>query len=82
MRDGESGFLVEEGDVDGMAKHMLRLVRIPNWPQGWGPPGGNTSRATIGLKQPRPPPFSAAGGGANGALKREKVLTVSSSPNC
>ena len=27
--DGESGFLVEEGDVDGMAKHMLRLVRDP-----------------------------------------------------
>lgn len=29
VRDGESGFLVEEGDVDGMAKHMLRLVRDP-----------------------------------------------------
>jgi glycosyltransferase involved in cell wall biosynthesis len=29
VRDGESGFLVDEGDVDGMAAHMLRLVREP-----------------------------------------------------
>jgi len=29
VRDGESGFLVDEGDVDGMAVHMLRLVREP-----------------------------------------------------
>jgi glycosyltransferase involved in cell wall biosynthesis len=29
VQDGVSGFLVDEGDVDGMAKHMLRLVREP-----------------------------------------------------
>lgn len=29
VRDGESGFLVDEGDVEGMADHMLRLVREP-----------------------------------------------------
>jgi len=29
VRDGESGFLVDEGDVDGMADHMLRFVREP-----------------------------------------------------
>jgi glycosyltransferase involved in cell wall biosynthesis len=27
--DGTSGFLVEEGDVEAMAEHMLRLVRDP-----------------------------------------------------
>jgi glycosyltransferase involved in cell wall biosynthesis len=27
--DGETGFLVEERDVDGMARHMARLVREP-----------------------------------------------------
>lgn len=27
--DGEGGFLVEEGDVDGMARQILRLVREP-----------------------------------------------------
>ena len=29
VQDGVSGFLVDEGDVEGMAKHMLRLVREP-----------------------------------------------------
>jgi glycosyltransferase involved in cell wall biosynthesis len=29
VQDGVSGFLVDEGDVDGMAKYMLRLVREP-----------------------------------------------------
>jgi len=29
VREGVSGFLVDEGDVDGMAQHMLRLVREP-----------------------------------------------------
>jgi glycosyltransferase involved in cell wall biosynthesis len=29
VRDGESGFLVDEGDVDGMTVHMLRLAREP-----------------------------------------------------
>jgi glycosyltransferase involved in cell wall biosynthesis len=29
VRDGESGFLVDEGDVDAMAECMLRLVREP-----------------------------------------------------
>ena len=27
--EGETGFLVDEGDVDGMAKHMLQLAREP-----------------------------------------------------
>jgi glycosyltransferase involved in cell wall biosynthesis len=27
--DGTGGFLVEEGDIDGMARQMLRLVREP-----------------------------------------------------
>lgn len=29
VRDGESGFLVDEGDVDAMAHRMLRLIREP-----------------------------------------------------
>lgn len=29
VQDGVGGFLVDEGDVDGMAQHMLRLVREP-----------------------------------------------------
>ena len=28
-RDGENGFIVEEGDVEGMAEHILRLARDP-----------------------------------------------------
>jgi glycosyltransferase involved in cell wall biosynthesis len=30
VREGEGGFLVEEGDVDGMADRMLRLARDPD----------------------------------------------------
>ncbi len=29
IRDGSSGFLVEPGDVQGMARHVLRLLRDP-----------------------------------------------------
>ncbi|MEE9227117.1 MAG: glycosyltransferase, partial [Acidobacteriota bacterium] len=30
IRDGSSGFLVEPGDVQGMARHVLRLLRDPD----------------------------------------------------
>lgn len=39
VRDGVSGFLVEEGDVDGMADHMLRLVREPDLAERMGAAG-------------------------------------------
>jgi glycosyltransferase involved in cell wall biosynthesis len=39
VRDGESGFLVDEGDVDGMAAHMLRLVRDPELAAAMGAAG-------------------------------------------
>jgi len=39
VRDGVSGFLVEEGDVDGMADHMLRLVREPELAERMGAAG-------------------------------------------
>jgi glycosyltransferase involved in cell wall biosynthesis len=34
--DGEGGFLVEEGDVDGMARQILRLVREPELAEKMG----------------------------------------------
>jgi len=39
VRDGVSGFLVEEGDIDGMAAHMLRLVRDPELAERTGAAG-------------------------------------------
>jgi len=37
--DGASGFLVDEGDVEGMAGHMLRLVRDPELANTMGAAG-------------------------------------------
>ena len=37
--DGVSGFLVDEGDVDSMAKHMLRFVREPELAERMGAAG-------------------------------------------
>jgi colanic acid/amylovoran biosynthesis glycosyltransferase len=39
VEDGVSGFLVDEGDVDGMAMHMLRLVRDPELAERMGVAG-------------------------------------------
>jgi len=39
VRDGVSGFLVAEGDVEGMAAHMLRLVREPGLAEKMGVAG-------------------------------------------
>ena len=39
VRDGVSGFLVDEGDVEGMAGHMLRLVRDPELANTMGAAG-------------------------------------------
>ena len=37
--DGVGGFLVGEGDVDGMADHLLRMVREPELAAGMGAAG-------------------------------------------
>jgi colanic acid/amylovoran biosynthesis glycosyltransferase len=37
--DGVSGLLVDEGDIDGMAEHMLRLLRDPELADGMGAAG-------------------------------------------
>jgi len=37
--EGQTGFLVDEGDVDGMAQAMIRLAQDPNLAQSMGAAG-------------------------------------------
>lgn len=48
--DGETGFLVEERDVEGMARHMARLVREPRLAAGLGDAGRTRVQETFSIE--------------------------------
>jgi len=51
VNDGQSGFLVERGDVDGTAERILRLLENPELRRQLGQAGGQITREKFALRQ-------------------------------
>jgi len=49
--DGETGLLVEEGDIDGMAQHLLQLAREPELARRLGQAGRVKIRAEFSMEK-------------------------------
>ncbi|MEM3554387.1 MAG: glycosyltransferase [Candidatus Micrarchaeaceae archaeon] len=49
--EGETGFLVDEGDVEGMAEHMLRLARDPQLARALGHAARERVRAEFSMER-------------------------------
>jgi colanic acid/amylovoran biosynthesis glycosyltransferase len=49
--DGETGLLVEEGDIEGMAQHMMRLAREPEFAKKLGQAAQERIRAEFSMEK-------------------------------